>query len=500
MTRNGCCGAAGRRLARYGAGILVILSCAACAVGPDYVRPAATPVMPAVYKELDGWKTAQPGAVSLRENWWELFGDPQLNRLEERVAAANQNVAAAEAQYRQARALAQASRAGYFPTLSVGPAISRAQRSANVGSGTFGGGSVNSDFTLPASLSWEIDLWGRIRRGVEASRAGAAASAADLAAVRLSMQAELASDYFQLRTLDAQRQLLDETVGNYAKTLELTRNRYASGVAASSDVLQAETQLKSTRAQALDLGVQRAQLEHAVAVLVGTPAAQFTLASVPLNGMPPVVPAGIPSQLLERRPDIAAAERRMAAANAQIGVTEAAWYPTLRLSASGGFESSDIASWFSWPSRFWSVGPAVSETIFDGGLRRAQDDQARAAFDATVAAYRQTVLTGFQEVEDNLAALRILATEAQVQDEAVQAARRAVTVTTNQYKAGTVDYLNVLVTQTAELTNRRTAVDILGRRMAASVALVKALGGGWQAAEATETPRTGAPGGRGHVE
>jgi NodT family efflux transporter outer membrane factor (OMF) lipoprotein len=334
---------------------------------------------------------------------------------------------------------------------------------------------------MSGNVSWELDLWGRVRRTVEASRATAQASAADLEALRLSIKAALAQDYFQLRSFDAQKQLLDTMVANFRKFLEVTENRYASGVASRADVLQAQTQLKTTEAQAIDIGVQRAQLEHAIAALIGKPAAEFSLLVAPLDTVPPALPVGVPSALLERRPDIAGAERRMAAANAQIGVAEAAYYPTVTLSGVAGFESSDFAKWLNWPSRFWSFGAAISETLFDGGLRGALTDQARAAYDADVAAYRQTVLTGFQEVEDNLAALRILEEEARVQEEAVQAARQSVAVTTNQYRAGTVSALDVVVTQTAALTNERTAIGIAGSRMTASVLLVKALGGGWQA-------------------
>jgi NodT family efflux transporter outer membrane factor (OMF) lipoprotein len=318
-----------------------------------------------------------------------------------------------------------------------------------------------------------------VRRTVESSQANAVASAADLEAVRLTVHSEVAQNYFQLRSLDAAKQLLDATVAAYRKSLELTTNRYQGGVASRAEVLQAETQLKSTEAQYLDIGVQRAQLEHAIALLVGKAASEFSIPFSPLDTVPPVIPVGLPSALLERRPDIAAAERRVAAANAQIGVAKAAYFPTVTLSASGGFEGSTLANWLTWPSRFWSVGPAVSETLFDGGLRRAESDQARAAYDGNVAAYRQTVLTGFQEVEDNLASLHILDEEAKVQNEAVKAAQQTVELTSNQYKNGTVSYLNVIVTQTIELSNRRTAVDILGRRMAASVLLIKALGGGW---------------------
>jgi NodT family efflux transporter outer membrane factor (OMF) lipoprotein len=324
-----------------------------------------------------------------------------------------------------------------------------------------------------------LDVWGRIRRTVESNQASAQASAADLASSRLSLQAELAQDYIQLRSLDAQKQLLDATVMAFTKGLELTQNRYASGVASRADVVQAETQLKTTQAQAIDIGVERAQLEHAIAVLIGTSPSNLSIPASPLTAEPPPIPVGVPSELLERRPDIAAAERRVAAANAQIGVAEAAFFPSITLGTSGGLDSTNLSEWLTWPMRFWSVGATLSETVFDGGFRRAQTDEARAAYDATVASYRQTVLTGFQEVEDNLAALRILADGAQVQDEAVKAAQESVTVTTNQYKAGTVNYLNVVAVQATALTNEITAVNILGRRATASVLLIKALGGGW---------------------
>ncbi len=325
-----------------------------------------------------------------------------------------------------------------------------------------------------------MDLWGKVRRSVEAGRASAQASAADLESTRLIIHAELAQDYFQLRALDAQRQILDATVVNYARFLEVTKNRYASGVASRADVLQAETQFKTTQAQAIDIGVQRAQLEHAIAVLIGKPASVFSIPFSPLiAAITPAVPVGVPSVLLERRPDIAAAERRVAAANAQIGVAEAAFYPSITLSGSGGFQASSMSNWLTWPSRFWSIGTTISETVFDGGLRSALTDQARAAYDATVASYRQTVLTGFQEVEDNLAALRILEEEANVEAEAVKAAQQSAIFTTNQYKAGTASSLDVIVTQNAELSNRRTEITIVGNRMTASVLLIKALGGGW---------------------
>jgi NodT family efflux transporter outer membrane factor (OMF) lipoprotein len=458
---------------------------AGCTVGPNYVRPTAMPVMPPSYKEANGWKPAQPKDEAIKGAWWQVFNDPQLNALEEQVAVSNQNVLAAEASYRQARALIQASKAGYYPTVTAGASATRAHSSANLGSP--GSNAYSTTYTLPVDISWEPDIWGRIRRSVEASTASAQASAADMAALRLSSQAQLAQAYFQLRTQDAQRAFLDATVDYYQKSLNLTKNRYAGGIAAESDVLQAETLLKSTQAQAIDIGVQRAQLEHAIALLIGKPASDLSLPSVPLTASPPPIPLEMPSMLLERRPDIAAAERQMAAANAQIGVAEAAWYPSVTLSASGGLQASSFSKLFNWPSRFWSVGPTVSETVFDGGLRSAQNDQARAAFDAVVAAYRQTVLTGFQQVEDNLAALRILEEEAKAQDDAVQAARQSVTVTDNQYKAGIVSYLNVIIAQTTELANERTAITIRGSRMTASVLLITALGGGWDASNLQKT-------------
>ena len=393
----------------------------ACSVGPDYVRPAVE--TPAAYKEAAGWKQAQPADTLLASKWWELFNDPELNRLEEQVAISNQNIALAAAQYRQARALVQGSRSALYPALTIGASATRSQASANVGrsQGSAQGG-VQSDYLLPANLSWEIDVWGRIRRTIESSQAGQQASAADLAAAQLSVQSELASNYYQLRSLDAQSKFLDETITYYRKTLDLTNNRYSAGIAARVDVLQAETQLKSTQAQRIDLGVQRAQLEHAIAVLIGKPAGAFSLSPLPLTAAPPPIPLALPSELLERRPDIASAERHMASANAQIGIARAAYYPTVKLSASLGLEASDIAKWLAWPSRFWSVGPAVSQTIFDGGLRKSQSESALAAYDGSVASYRQSVLAAFQDVEDNLAALRILADESKVQDEAVEAA------------------------------------------------------------------------------
>jgi NodT family efflux transporter outer membrane factor (OMF) lipoprotein len=459
-------------------GALLLIS--ACSVGPDYKRPALE--TPGAYKEAETATSSRSLDDVVSRSWWEIFADPELNTLEQQVEISNQNVAQAEGRFRQARALVQAARAAYFPTVTVGVGVTRTAPSATAGSGTARNSQTFTEHSLPVDVSWELDVWGRIRRTVESSEATAQASAADLAAAKLSAQAELAQDYFQLRSLDSQKQLLDETAVAFQKSLDLTNNRYNSGVASRGDVLQAETQLKTTQAQAIDVGVQRAQLEHAIALLVGKAPADLSVSSTPLATPPPAIPAGVPAELLQRRPDVAAAERLAAAANAQIGVAEAAYYPTVSVNVQGGFESSSLAKWFSWMGRFWSAGVSASQTLFDGGLRGANVDQSRAAYDATVAAYRQTVLTGFQEVEDNLAAQRILTSEAQTQDEAVRAAQQSLAVIMNQYQSGIVSYLNVIVAQTTALTNQRTAVDILGRRLNASVLLVKALGGGWKVA------------------
>ena len=450
-------------------------------VGPDYVRP--TVITPDAYKENEGWKVAQPKDDLIRGAWWEIFGDPQLNALAAQVSISNQNLAVAEAQYREAQALVREARASYFPTATIGIGGNRSSPSITTGVGPPAQRIAVSDYSLPLDVSWEIDVWGRIRRTVESNQASAQASAGDLENARLSFQAALAQDYFQLRELDAQKQLLTETVAAFQKFLELTEGLYAQGVDSEADVEAAETQLKTTQAQLINVGVQRAQLEHAIAVLIGKPASDFSIPATPLAGTPPEIPVGVPSELLERRPDIAASERRVAAANAQIGVAEAAFYPSVTLTASLGLESSSLGKLFTAASRFWSVGASISETVFDGGLRRAQTDFARAAYDASVATYRQTVLTAFQGVEDNLAALRILEQEATVQGEAVNAAGRSVFLTLNQYQAGTVGYLNVITAQTIALNDELTAIQILGQRMTAAVLLVQALGGGWNASD-----------------
>jgi len=462
-----------------GATLLAVVT--GCAVGPDYVRPPVA--APDAYKEIQGWKVAAPRADVLRGAWWEMFGDPQLNALEEQVDISNQNVAAAEAQYREAAALVREARAGYFPTVSIGVGVTRSRTSGGAGSRTTGNGTTVNDYTLPINASWEPDVWGRIRRTVESQRASAQASAADLEAARLSARASLAQDYFLLRAQDAQQQLLTATVADFERSLQLTRNQYEAGIVSRADVLQAETLLETTRAQAIDVGVQRAQLEHAIALLIGVPPSTFSLPPASLVATPPGVPPGMPSELLERRPDVASAERAVAAANAQIGVAEAAYFPTITLSAQGGFDSSSAAQWLTWPMRFWSIGGTVSETVYDAGLRHARTDEARAAYEASVATYRQTVLAAFQAVEDNLAALRILEQEAGVQDGAVKFAQQSVAVITNEYKAGTVTYLNVITAQTAALSDERAAIGILGSRMVDTVLLIEALGGGWSAAD-----------------
>ena len=451
-----------------------------CLSGPRYSR-ASVPTPPE-YKEVPpDWKTAQPSDQMARGKWWEIFHDPQLNDLEEKINVSNQNLKAAQAQFLQARAQVRSSRADYYPTAIVDPSAARIRQSKNrpLKSST----TNYTDLILPLDVSYEPDLWGRIRRTVEASRENAQASAADLESVSLSLHAELALDYFELRSLDAESRLLDSTVDAFAKALQLTQNRYKGGVASAVDVAQAQAQLETTRAQAIDLHVQRAQNEHAIATLIGEPAPSFSLAVSPTLDPPPVIPPGLPSQLLERRPDIAAAERRMAAANAEIGVARTAYYPLLSLTGSGGFEGSTLANWFSGPSILASVGASAAVTVFDGGRRRALNEQARAAYDQNVANYRQTVLNAFQEVEDNLSALRILQDEAKTQDAAVAASQHSLELSTNRYKGGVSNYLEVITAQSLALSDQRVAVDILRRRVAAAVLLIKALGGGWNASQ-----------------
>ncbi len=459
----------------HAASALVALLLAACAAGPDYVRPAFTP--PPAYKEGGPWKAAEPQAADASRPWWERYGDAQLSELVAQANQASLNIRVAEAQYRQARAAVQLARSGFFPSVGADLGVGRARTNTS-------GPVVANSHSVTLDASWEPDLWGQVRRSVEAGEAAAQASAADLAAARLSIQAELVQDYLSLRITDAQKDLLVRTVQSYQKALALTRSQYGAGVATRADVALAETQLKSTQAQALDLDVQRSQLEHAIAILIGKTPAEFTLAVNPSGASAltlPVVPAGLPSELLERRPDIAGAERRTAAANANIGVAQSAYYPSLVLSAAGGFANANFAQWISAPGRVWSLGAALAGTLFDGGARKAQTEQAVAAYDAAAASYKQTVLAGFQEVEDNLAALRILEQERVVQDEAVAAAQIAERASLAQYRAGTATYLAVVTSQTLALSNERNAVQLLGRQLAASAALVKAIGGGWKA-------------------
>jgi NodT family efflux transporter outer membrane factor (OMF) lipoprotein len=477
--------------------LVVPLTCAlaaGCIVGPKYVRPDV-PTPPA-FKELPApadaggatWKVAQPADETIRGQWWEVFGDPQLNALEQQVDTSNQNVAAAMAGFLSARALARQARSHLSPTVSTNPTILAAHQptvTAVVSSTTASASApvlstgTYTEFLLPFSASWEADVWGRLRNTVKVGVAGAQASAADLENVRLMVQAELAVDYYELRAQDALQQLFDATVRAYQDSLDITRVQFRAGIASDESVAQAETQLEATQAQATNLGIARAQFEHAIALLVGRPASTFSLAASPLDATVPTIPASVPSALLERRPDVAAAERRAAQANAQIGVAQAAFFPTVSLTGSGGFAATSIVDWLQWPSRFWSVGPAAAQTIFDGGLRRATVQQYQASFEQAVATYRETVLTAFQQVEDHLATLRILSKEIQEQDTAVASATRSLTVATARYRAGIDPYLNVITAQTTLLANQQTAVNLRRQQMTASVELIEALGGGW---------------------
>jgi NodT family efflux transporter outer membrane factor (OMF) lipoprotein len=461
------------------------LALAACAVGPDYKRPAVD--APAAFKEApEGWKPAEPQDTRPRANWWEVFGDSELNALVERVAGANQTLAISLANYNQALALARQARAGLYPTVTANVSTNRASLP------TTNALSNNAPITsneVSLSADWEPDLWGRVRRSVESQDASAAATRADLESTRLSLQAQVVQDYFQLRIADAQRKLLEEAVQAYTRSLELTRNRYTQGVVTRADVVQAQAQLAAAQAQYTDVDIARSQLEHAIAVLVGVAPAALTIAQKPdvAPGMTlPTVPGALPSQLLERRPDIAGAERRIAAANAQIGVAQAAWFPVLDLSGTYGRRSTTWVGLLDAPTRLWSIGASLAETIFDGGARSATVDAAKASYDASVATYRQTVLSAFQEVEDNLATLRVLENEAKYQREAVQAARESLDLTTNQYKAGTVSYLNVITAQTTLLGNQQNELNLRSRQLVATAVLIRALGGGWQAETSAE--------------
>jgi NodT family efflux transporter outer membrane factor (OMF) lipoprotein len=460
-------------------------------VGPKYSRPTV-PLAPSyketapdssAYKGDPDWHPAQPADTALRGEWWTIFGDPKLNELEPLISTNNQDLKAAEARFRQARALIQYSRSGLSPTIGVSPSVIGERASANrpYVSATSSSKSV-ADLQLPLDFNYEIDLWGRIRHGVNASREQAQASAADMQTAMLSLQAELAIDYFEARSADAEEKLLKDTVREYEEAYRITTNRFEGGVAPQSDVDQARTQLEAAKVAASDVTLRRAQYEHAIAVLIGQPPASFTLGEVPLQARPPAIPVGLPSELLERRPDIAAAERRVAEANDRVGMARAAFFPTLSLNGAVGYESTALTSLLNRASFLWAVGPTLSQTLFDAGRRRAVSDQALAAYDETVANYRQTSLTAFQQVEDNLAALRVLQQEAEHQRQATLSAQAAQQIFNNRYVGGIDTYLQVVTAQTTALVNERNDIDIMRRQMDASVLLIKALGGGWSTA------------------
>jgi NodT family efflux transporter outer membrane factor (OMF) lipoprotein len=480
---------------KLGCTILVISGLfTSCTVGPKYTKPSvpAAPAYgeqpPASFQESAEWKAAQPSDGVIRGDWWEIFKESDLSALEVQVAAANPTVRAAEASFRQARASVRIQRTGLFPTLTVDPSVSSNHLSANSPTGSAAArGATFGTFGLPIDLSYEADLWGRIRRSIAAAREQYQASAADLQNVKLVLQSELAIDYFEARTLDAQRELLDNNIVAFRRALELTQNRFNGGLASRAEVAQAETQLHQTEAQRIDIDQARAQYNHANAVLTGKNPEDYQLPLAPLKRVPPVIPAGIPSQLLERRPDIAIAERQLAAANEQIGIAKAAFYPRLVITATGGLQSGSIVNWFTWPSRLWAVGPELSQTVLDFGRRRAQLELTEAAYDEYANRYRESALTAFREVEDNLAALRVLEQEAAKQHDATTSAENSVELAVNRYKGGIVTYLEVITAQTIALTNQRTEVDLMRRRMDASILLIKALGGGW---DTTKLPQS----------
>ena len=498
-----------------------VMAASGCIVGPKYVRPVVQ--APPEYKELAGdlsagtdtWKPAQPSDAAGRGQWWTVFNDPTLNMLEDQLNTGNQSIAAAMSSFMAARALTRQARAQLFPTVTSNPSIvathqpvfggatpsssstpvsTGSQSSAPSSSTSLAASGTVGEYVLPFDASWAPDLWGRLNNTVRANAYAAQASAADLANVRLTLQAELAVDYYELRSQDALKRLFDETVAAYRDSLDITRVRFRAGIASDEAVAQAETQLEATEAQDTNLEIARAQFEHAIAVLLGQPASTFSLPAETTGVTPPAIPVGVPAQLLERRPDVAGAERRMAQANAQIGIATAAFFPNVTLTAGAGFESTSFLDWLTWPSRFWSVGPALAQTLFDAGLRRATVEQYQASFNQAVASYRGTVLTAFQQVEDNLAALRILAREIQQQDMAVESAARNLRLATARYRAGIDPYLNVITAQTTLLSNQQTAVTLRRQQMTASVQLVEALGGSWNVSDlpsATQVARRG---------
>ena len=459
-----------------------------CSFAPNYQIPSVQ--TPATFKELtpdqfnqtDGWKTADPIDNQIRGNWWEIFHEPELNTFENQVSFSNQNVAAATANFLAARAVVKQSRSQYFPTVSADPSVvSSRQPSLSTPITSVTG----TEYSLPFDASWEPDFWGRIRNTVKANSLEVQATLADLENVRLTMQAEVAVDYFQLRVLDAQKQLLAASTLAYAEELKLTQVQQSAGLASGQDVLLAETQLEITRARAIDLDIQRAQIEHAIAVLLGRPPSTFAIGIHSLAAAPLAIPFGIPSQLLERRPDIAAAERRVAEANAQIGVALAAYYPAITLSGSAGYQSTSIQNLFSGPGLVWSVGATLAQTLFDGGLRKAVTEQTRDIYQGTVANYRLTVLSAFQQVEDNLSTLRILSQELQQQNAAVASSQGYLSLAQTRYHSGLDDYLNVVTAEATLLTNQETALNLRLEQLTASIQLIKALGGGWDASPET---------------
>ena len=473
---------------------------AGCNFAPKYVTPdTRTPTAfkekgPELSRDGEGWKTAEPRDGMIRVQWWDMFHDPGLDALENQVATANQSIAAALGNFLAARALVKQARSGYFPMLGVNPTVTRGRELLPPTSpGALQTPVTVTEYSLPLDASWEADVWGRVRNTVNANSLEAQATLADLGNVRLTVQAELAVDYFQLRAIDAQKKLLDETVVGYKDSLRLTQVQFDTGLASGQDVTQSATLLNTTLAQATDLGIQRAQLEHAIATLLGQPASSFSLASQALSANPVPIPAGVPSQLLERRPDVAAAERRVAEANAQIGVARAAYFPAITLNGSAEYQSTDLGNLISGPSFIWSVGAGLAQTLFDGGYRKAVTQQARAKYQVTVANYRQTVLTAFQEVEDNLAALRILSEELRQQDAAVASSQQYLDLALGRYTSGLDSYLNVVAAQTLLLGNQRVALNLRMEQMTAGVMLIKALGGGWEGTD-SDLPKTQAKG------
>lgn len=488
-----------RKLARSGAfsvaAVALLVALAGCRPGPKYRRPVAPVATAPAYKEstvhfqnAPGWKVAAPQAAALRGNWWEIFQDPQLNSLEEQLNINNQTIKVAFENYMAARAIVREARAQYWPTVTLGPTWRRSKSSGNLrNSSTANTGSQSTTWSMPIDVSWTPDLFGRIRNQVRSAEYGAQVSAADLAGVRLAAQASLAEFYFQLRGQDALQKILNETVEADRKSLEMTQTLYETGMGDSIAVIQAQTTLKSAESAALNAGVNRAQYENAIAMLIGKPATDFSLPDSPELRTPPPIPVGLPSELLERRPDIASAERTLAEANATIGIGYGAFFPAITLSATGGFQASSIKHWFDWPSRFWSIGPSISQTIFNGGLYRAELQQYTAIYNANVANYRQTVLTAFQQVEDYLAATRILSQQILKQQEAVDSAKKYLDLETERYRTGIDPYLNVMVAQTTLLSAQQTLTTLHMQEMTASIELIQALGGGWDTGQLPTT-------------